>query len=618
MSNNPPVIGFELGVGEFRIVTPDVVYHIRVLPELITANTNLGVISHQIVPAQASPLPVAPAQVSPLPTAPTYASPVQVGSPPTSPPHGTVSDPNFFQEISQELFQSVGQLARQLSISVGELPGDPPSGTDLSKTGADLEDAKGQLEEVVELTEKASMTIMDLADQIQADMDDLNIQMSTLNNLESLLAADSALGAKVERRPESGSEGGQGLGKAVVPREFMEKFVEIQAFIDSFGGQSQDVEEIVPLSQAEEPQIDEYGAEGPQTDEHGAEGPQTGEQGAEEPQTGEYESEEPQIVVTFDLDVVFQTLYEFCTNESVKDHIKTMREASTHGHFKTQVIEQELSLQSVNLEPDDGFYNFPIPGLLKLLYSNTSVEDFKNILKKMNQTVDSIFLEGNLPLEGHEETIFPETPKPEPAPVPPKPEPAPAPPKPETAPDSPKAEPKPIAKVTTPLSQPTIDDMQVLGGMFHELEKLLPGEISEAKQIEGYATIPIADRDTIIQTVTSSEALIKNTSKHLTHIMEALSFQDLSGQRIKKIVNLISEIQVQLLTLLVSVNSKIKAHHEAPTQVRPKEEREKVAQAEVDKMLEKLSAEPSDLKGPGAENRLDQGAVNDLLAQLGF
>ncbi|MDR2422585.1 MAG: protein phosphatase CheZ, partial [Deltaproteobacteria bacterium] len=100
----------------------------------------------------------------------------------------------------------------------------------------------------------------------------------------------------------------------------------------------------------------------------------------------------------------------------------------------------------------------------------------------------------------------------------------------------------------------------------------------------------------------------------------ALSFQDLSGQRIKKIVNLISEIQVQLLSLLVSVDSKIKAHKDSPAKPRPKEEADKVAQAEVDRMLEKLGGggEPSELKGPGAENRLDQGAVNDLLAELGF
>jgi chemotaxis regulatin CheY-phosphate phosphatase CheZ len=525
MSNNPPVIGFELGVGEFRIVTPDAVYQIKVLPELITANTNLGVISPQCPSAQAAPPSVQ--------AAPTSAQAPQTVS----------SDHTFFQELSQELFQSVGQLARQLSVSVGELPGVAQS-ADLSKTGADLEDAKGQLEEVVELTEKASMTIMDLADQIQADMDSLNSQMSALNNLESLLATDAVAAPS--------SSGG---GHPVASQRFMDKFIEIQAFVDSFAAQAKEAE-VLEAEVAPEALV-----------------------------------EESQILVVFDLDVVFQTLYEFCTNESVKGHIKAMREANSQGQFNTSAVERELSTQAASLEPDDGFYNFPIQGILKLLYGNTTVEDFKVNLKKMNQTVDSIFLESNLPVEGHEETIT------------------------TVAPVTKEA---PPAQPIVSASQPTVEDMQNLGGMLHELEELLPTDGDSGAQGEGFASIPISDRDAIIQTVSASETLIKNTSKHLTNIMEALSFQDLSGQRIKKIVNLISEIQVQLLSLLVSVNSKIKAHHEAPTMVQPKEEREKVAQAEVDKMLEKLSAEPSDLKGPGAENRLDQGAVNDLLAQLGF
>ncbi|MDR0622703.1 MAG: protein phosphatase CheZ [Deltaproteobacteria bacterium] len=535
MSDNPPVIGFELGVGEFRIVTPEAIYQIRVLPELITANTNLGVISAQ-APAQAVPSQAAP-----------VADQAQAVS----------SDHAFFQEISQELFDSVGQLARQLSVSVTELPG-VPQGTDLSKTGADLEDAKGQLEEVVELTEKASMTIMDLADQIQADMNDLNSQMSALNNLESLLVA-SPEGAPTPSGPGGAGAGGSGA----VSKDFLDKFVEVQAFVESLGGPAEEVGEVEPI-----PEIEPAG--------------------------------EPQTVIVFDLDVVFQTLYEFCTNESVKDHIKGMREANEKGQFNAAAIETELSAQAENLEVDEGFYNFPIPGLLKLLYANTTVEDYKNTLKKMNQTVDSIFLENNLPVEGRQETI-----------------------------EAPPVLAKPVAvPAAAPVPAPTAEDMVELTSLFHELEGLLPKAVTPglsdgsggvaAAGGEGYASIPLADRDTIIQTVNASEALIKNTSTHLTHIMEALSFQDLSGQRIKKIVNLISEIQVQLLSLLVSVNSKIKAHHETPSVVRPKEEREKVAQAEVDKMLEKLTAEPSELKGPGAENRLDQGAVNDLLAQLGF
>ena len=136
MSANPPVIGFELGVGEFRIVTPEAVYKIRVLPELVVANTDLGVISPRIGGnGSAREKPEAPAP------------PAKAGE--------DSADTGFFQEISQELFEKVGQLARQLSISVGEIPDLPSSDLsqdELSKTGHALEDAKGQLEEVVELT----------------------------------------------------------------------------------------------------------------------------------------------------------------------------------------------------------------------------------------------------------------------------------------------------------------------------------------------------------------------------------------------------------------------------------------------------------------------------------
>jgi hypothetical protein len=304
----------------------------------------------------------------------------------------------------------------------------------------------------------------------------------------------------------------------------------------------------------------------------------------------------PIPMVVFDLGVVFQTLYEFCTNEQVKDHIKAMIQGHDQGAFNAAAVEAEMSSLARSLEPDDGFYNFPIPDLLKTLDVNTDNEEYRATLKKMNQTTGSIFLENNLPVEGREELV------PAAEVVPHGEEPA----------DGPSGE-GPAAAVSR------------LAG---ELEALAAasaasggggGGGAEGPAAPGdYSVISGADKETILKTVSASDKLVKSTTRHLTHIMEALSFQDLSGQRIKKIVGLISEIQVQLLSLLVSVNTKLKAHHESPTAPRPKEETEKVAQAEVDKMLERLNAEPSELKGPGAESRLDQGAVNDLLAQLGF
>ncbi|MDR3152746.1 MAG: protein phosphatase CheZ, partial [Deltaproteobacteria bacterium] len=164
MSASPPVIGFEVGVGEFRIVTPEAVYEIRVIPELVRANTAMGVVS----PA-AGQLPQPPA-ASALPAAHGSAAGLSGGD---------VS--GFFQEISQELFDRVGQLARHLSVSVNELPMEDSGG--IQRTGADLEDAKGQLEEVVEITEKASLQIMDIADLIQADMESLNGELKVLSDL---------------------------------------------------------------------------------------------------------------------------------------------------------------------------------------------------------------------------------------------------------------------------------------------------------------------------------------------------------------------------------------------------------------------------------------------------
>ncbi|MDR0548400.1 MAG: protein phosphatase CheZ [Deltaproteobacteria bacterium] len=541
MTVNPPVIGFELGVGEFRIVTPSAIYNIRVIPELIKANTDLGVLSPLAGQRPASLPPPPPVSPSPLP---------QV--------NGLVPEQTFFQEISQELFDRVGQLARQLSVSVTEIPEGAPS---LTQTGADLEDAKGQLEEVVEITEKASMTIMDLADQIQDDMETLNGQMGVLTNLESLLEKDDEPVPAKKADPS-------------VESAFLEAFNELKAAVDRLAGASLAAGEPTPPPAAASEQEPSPSEPPPATT--------------------------TKMVPTFDLGGLFQTLYEFCANEQVKDHIKTMRAASETGGFQSEAILSSLTELAETLEADDGFYNLPIPAILKILYNNTENEDNKNTLRKMNQTTGSIFLDANLPVEAQMKAV---TVAAEPV-FPPPPEP-----------------PKEAAEPQEASPADGEPELANLKSLVERLETALPDLLRSGG--EAFVAIPKGDRDVIVSAVAASDSLIKNTTRHLTRIMEALSFQDLSGQRIKKIVNLISDIQVQLLTLLVSVDSKIKAHKDSPAKARPKEETDKVAQAEVDRMLEKLAGgpavgEPSELKGPGADNRLDQGAVNDLLAELGF
>jgi chemotaxis protein CheZ len=87
----------------------------------------------------------------------------------------------------------------------------------------------------------------------------------------------------------------------------------------------------------------------------------------------------------------------------------------------------------------------------------------------------------------------------------------------------------------------------------------------------------------------------------LSDIMMAQDFQDLSGQVIKKVIDIINRTELQLVQLLVD---------SAPNQ--PVRESEEAKAAE-------FTGETHQLQGPQAEEKaLAQGDVDDLLASLGF
>lgn len=548
-----PIIAFELGVGEFRIVTPEAVYQIRVCHDLVEATRiDNAALSGDHPAGNAS-------------------------TPPTT----------FFKEISEELFEKVGQLARKLSVSVEELPGQIKE-ADLDAADQQLENAKGQLEEIVKITEKASMSIMDSADQILVDMEGLKSQLEILRNLDLMNAGDQ------EPAPSADSLTPQAaiIGKPPISDAFFDKLGEMKSFIEGLlnGGV------IAGPSPAEPPEPE-----------------------PEEPAPPAAQEAPPAIqiisVTRFDADVVFQTLYELCTNESVKDHIKSMREeqAST---FNTVEIVDKLSEMAPTVDEEDGFFNFPITAVLKTIYAATASEDFRNILKKMNQTAASIFLDSVLPIEGEiTEMEVPAAALAAPAPMI-EPEPEPEPP---AAPALIQAE-----SESGPIF--SLDHLKTIQSLVDELEGLgqdgqPDGPVAETSESHGrlYTTILTQDRDAIVGAVSAAQRLIGQTGAHLTRILETLSFQDLSGQRIMKVVSMIGDIQMQLIAILVSVNTKMKVHRESEEMGANSATAVKMAQEEVDKALEKVSAGGSSaLLGPGAEARLDQGAVNDLLSQLGF
>lgn len=89
----------------------------------------------------------------------------------------------------------------------------------------------------------------------------------------------------------------------------------------------------------------------------------------------------------------------------------------------------------------------------------------------------------------------------------------------------------------------------------------------------------------------------------LMRIMTTLSFQDLTGQRIKRIIGAIKKVEQIVFDLYLSTGIQLKAREQAP-----------------DRSISELKAEAtqkvSELKGP--QTKTNQGDVDDLLAQLGL
>ncbi|MBI2750999.1 MAG: protein phosphatase CheZ [Burkholderiales bacterium] len=88
----------------------------------------------------------------------------------------------------------------------------------------------------------------------------------------------------------------------------------------------------------------------------------------------------------------------------------------------------------------------------------------------------------------------------------------------------------------------------------------------------------------------------------LSDIMMAQDFQDLSGQVIKKVIDIINRTELELVQLLVD---------SAPNQP--------VRETATEAVAAEFTGETHQLQGPQAEEKaLAQGDVDDLLASLGF
>lgn len=100
----------------------------------------------------------------------------------------------------------------------------------------------------------------------------------------------------------------------------------------------------------------------------------------------------------FNVDAVFQTIYELCTNETVKTHIQNAR-ARADEIFDKNDFYDAISPKVSAYPEDDGFLNVPMTDIYSALSSACNDKAIVNLLLKMDKQQATIFLDQFLPLE---------------------------------------------------------------------------------------------------------------------------------------------------------------------------------------------------------------------------
>jgi chemotaxis regulatin CheY-phosphate phosphatase CheZ len=290
-----------------------------------------------------------------------------------------------------------------------------------------------------------------------------------------------------------------------------------------------------------------------------------------------FSAESPEVtssagVPIFSLADILQILLEFCTNEKVKQHLKAVQ-AKQDAIFRTTEAERALSLLAAGAPQEDGFHQLPVEPLLNLLKSHCDDERVKELFTKMASSADKLFPVPALPLEAQEmDEEFAEEP------------------------DYTRGN----LEVET-LWEKLHQNLKLLAEHRHTAMGGVPSQTGQPIGAAGVQEVlEIVDRIT----------------QSLSRIVEALSFQDLSGQRLLKILKIIRQLQVQVLTLLVAAGHKLEMNLD--DQSLPGQESD-LARKELDRLLHSVTP-PSDEEFAAApeEQPLDQNAVNDLLTSMGF
>ncbi|MBU0673101.1 MAG: protein phosphatase CheZ [Proteobacteria bacterium] len=518
MTDKKPEIHLELCSGSFRIPTEDAILNIKVVASEESSATRVveRIVEKERSSESSSDARVVPAEVL------------------------NGEGDQYYERISKDIYNEIGNLAKSLSSTLTEIPAEDRRAkrAELNEAGEKIESAKNQLKEIVDITEKATMEILDQVEKVQSQTGDVKELLSSLKD-------HNAFKVKSE-------DGAASPGKS----DLIDEIAALRTEVEEASAMAEEMarasvpDEIIEVSPA--PAVDPVG----------------------------------QRRFQFDLDVVFQTMYELCTNETVKEHLtRARKEASTL--FDYQVFVADISDQVNGLEADaDNFMQVPLSSILGPLRLACSDKSFQNLMKNMDANQASIFLDSSLPLEVPEIVLA------------------------QSAEPQTEAEPP-----TVTLVDPRLGALaELLAGLSPRLDGLTDKaeRFSESDPTIGQRMTLEEQRD-IFKQIEQAFEVISAITVDSSKITEVLSFQDLSGQQIMKIIKLLSDFQVQLLALVVSFGSQLK-NKETNTTISP-EESKRLAQGDVDRYLSSISGP---VVGEGSEGMLDQQAVNSMLEEMGF
>lgn len=456
----------------------------------------------------------------PLPAAPLAAAPVPQLT------HGNgvesqrlVEELDYYRQISHDIYDELGQLAKKLNVSLQDLTVADVVCSQLDSPGEHLDQARCTVNDVLEMTEKATLNILDLVEQIREDCEAVRQEIISLG-------------------PNEEDWGGIGTGPA--PAAWGE---ETKALVAQILAQGEELNRQFQTQSVAAPPaaVEEVGGG-----------------------------------LHFPLAEILQIVLEFCGNEALKQHLKAVI-AKQGEIFPTQEVEAAFMKLAATQPVEDGFSQFPVEEILKVLLSNCQDNRVKDLFTKMLASAGKLFPMPVLPLEGHPV---------EAAAAPPAPDPVPA---------------------QKPDFLPLWDDF------FQKVQKL-------AAQAEAPPEVPAATETPVAEEkIQKTTSVLDRITGALSRIMEALAFQDLSGQRLLQVLNLLRQIQLQILTMVVAAGTKLKKKNEQRGITL--EESGVLAQDEIDRLMVTVTPPASSAEAPsgGGETQvLDQEAINDLLTNMGF